>query len=284
MPWIYELWASFFVYAFLGWCGEVIFSAITRRVFVNCGVLSGPICPIYGVGAILVIACLSPLHAHPMRLFLSAVVLTSVLEFITGFLLERIFHTKWWDYTGKIGSIAGYVCLPMSLLWGAACLLVIYGIQPGFRWILSWLPLPAGWSALCLLTLILFIDIGVTTGNLIRLKKLMKLADDLKAAMLKVSDSLGEKLAQAVFHGLETKELGSEKLAEFKAKLNGRIKEKDLHTLEELRERYRLLHDKRKRSADRRLAAAFPRLKRHFLSQSVEQWLEHKKHHKGEDQ
>ena len=201
-----------------------------------------------------------------------------------GFLLERIFHTKWWDYTGKIGSIAGYVCLPMSLLWGAACLLVIYGIQPGFRWILSWLPLPAGWSALCLLTLILFIDIGVTTGNWIRLKKLMKLADDLKAAMLKVSDSLGKSSLKLCFTVWKPKNWA------VKNWLNSK-----LSSMEESKRRISIpwkscgndtgccTISENALPTDG-LRPLFPDLKRHFLSQSVEQWLEHKKHHKGEDQ
>ena len=273
---VYELWFSFFLYAFLGWCGEVCFSAITRRIFVNCGVLSGPICPIYGVGACLVIACLNPLRSQPILLFVGAVLLASVLEFVTGFLLERIFHTKWWDYTGKLGNLCGYICLPMSLLWGIACLIVVYGVQSFAMWSWSFVPPAVGWSILGLLTALLLVDLWVTTGNLVRLRHLMRVAEDLKAAMLKVSDTLGDRLAHAVFAGMETRETGAEKLASLKAKLDDSMKEKELLHITELAERYRRLRERRADRPGRRLLKAFPRLKEHALFHSVEQWLQHR--------
>jgi uncharacterized membrane protein len=88
----------FLVYAFLGWCTEVVFQAAIRGKFINRGFLNGPVCPIYGFGVLAVIGCLTPLKDNLAVLFFGSVVLTTVLEFITGFVLEKFFCDKWWDY------------------------------------------------------------------------------------------------------------------------------------------------------------------------------------------
>ena len=82
----------FFIYAFVGWCVEVSYTAFVHGKFVNRGFLSGPICPIYGFGVCFVVLCLSPLKRNPFLLYIGAVLLTSVLEFVTGWLLERFFN------------------------------------------------------------------------------------------------------------------------------------------------------------------------------------------------
>ena len=103
------LW-SFFAYAFLGWCMEVSFAALTSGRFVNRGFLNGPVCPIYGCGAVIVLFCLEPLKDHLFWLFVGSVILTSALEWLTGFVLEKIFHERWWDYSDMPFNLGGYIC------------------------------------------------------------------------------------------------------------------------------------------------------------------------------
>ena len=123
------LWL-FLIYAFLGWCTEVAYAAVSTGKFVNRGMVNGPVCPIYGLGVLLVLLLLKPLTIHPLLLFLGAAVITTGLEFLTGWVLERIFHDKWWDYSDQPFNLRGYVCLKFSLLWGLACLLVVYVVHP----------------------------------------------------------------------------------------------------------------------------------------------------------
>ena len=85
----------FFIYAVLGWCAEVIFAAVNTGKFVNRGFLNGPLCPMYGVGVAVIVFCLSPLEDNVWLTFFAAVVLTSGLEWITGFVLEKLFHQRW---------------------------------------------------------------------------------------------------------------------------------------------------------------------------------------------
>ena len=120
----------FIMYAFVGWCCEVIFAALCDGKFVNRGFLAGPVCPIYGFGVLIVVCVLNPIKDNIFVLFIGSVLLTSALEFAAGWALERFLHQKWWDYTDIPFNIKGYVCLKFSLLWGLACVFVVKLVHP----------------------------------------------------------------------------------------------------------------------------------------------------------
>ncbi len=141
---LYQLFIYFFLYSFLGWCSEVIFATLKTGKFVNRGFLNGPVCPIYGTGVVLLLLCLMPLKKYPWAVFFVSVILCSALEFLTGFVLEKIFHKKWWDYSNRKFNIGGFICPEMSLLWGIAAIAVLYGIQPTFAALLGRIALLAG--------------------------------------------------------------------------------------------------------------------------------------------
>ena len=112
MPDSFYLFAWLFVlYAFIGWCTKVVYTAVTLGRFVNRGFLNEPVCPIYGFGMLLVIFCLSPLQNNLLLFFVGAILLTSALEWITGFILEKVFRAKWWDYSDSPFNLNGYICL-----------------------------------------------------------------------------------------------------------------------------------------------------------------------------
>ena len=93
----YEVAWIFVIYAFIGWCTEVAYAATEKGVFINRGFLNGPYCPIYGCGVLIVVTVLTPLKNNLLVLFAGSFLLTSILEFLTGFLLEKIFKNKWCD-------------------------------------------------------------------------------------------------------------------------------------------------------------------------------------------
>ncbi|MCI8461630.1 MAG: putative ABC transporter permease [Lachnospiraceae bacterium] len=108
----------FFVYSFAGWCIEVCWAAIQRRHFVNRGFVNGPLCPIYGFGSTLFALFLPELTGNLFFLFLGGGLLAAMLEYLTGLLMEKIFHKKLWDYSHIRHNLGGYICLRYSLLWG----------------------------------------------------------------------------------------------------------------------------------------------------------------------
>ena len=130
MEYFYNLLFYFAIYSFAGWCGEVVFATVRHGKFVNRGMLHGAYCPIYGFGLITVIVCLTPIKDSWLLLFAGSAVLTTVLEFITGFVLDKLFGRRWWDYSDKKFNIGGYICPQFTVVWGLACLLIMKVVQP----------------------------------------------------------------------------------------------------------------------------------------------------------
>lgn len=124
------LFLYFFLYAIIGWICEVIYCSIPEKKFINRGFLNGPYCPIYGVGAIIIITFLMPYVDNPILVFLIGVILTSALEYITSWGMEKLFHAKWWDYSEHKFNINGRVCLLNSVLFGMMCVVLMYIVHP----------------------------------------------------------------------------------------------------------------------------------------------------------
>lgn len=118
------------------------------RAFVNRGFLNGPWCHVYGFGVVIVLAFLEPLKSNLLLLFLSSVVLTSALEWATGFVLEKIFHQRWWDYSDQPFNLNGYICLRFSIAWGLACLFVVKLLHPSVLLVIRLVPRGLGWTLL----------------------------------------------------------------------------------------------------------------------------------------
>lgn len=120
----------FVIYAFIGWIGEVLFALYATHGFVNRGFLFGPICPIYGYGAIILITVLKDYKKKPIRLFFLAAIIFSVFEYLTDFFLQALFGIRWWDYTGFFLNLNGRITLSFSLLWGIGALIFIKFLHP----------------------------------------------------------------------------------------------------------------------------------------------------------
>lgn len=118
------------LYSFAGWILESVSKTIDQRKFVNSGFLKGPFCPIYGFGALIMILCLSFLKDNPILLFVLAFFILSIWEYIVGVLLEKIFKTKYWDYSHLKFNIQGRVCLKNSIIWGILGVLFICILHP----------------------------------------------------------------------------------------------------------------------------------------------------------
>ncbi|NLI92527.1 MAG: hypothetical protein GX434_10080 [Peptococcaceae bacterium] len=132
-----DLVLFFSIYSFSGWLLETILASIMQRKFINRGFLIGFFCPIYGFGAVLVIlsskwagALFANGIAGLIISILLAVIEVTVLEYITGYILERIFDCKWWDYSNNAANLKGYICLKYSLLWGLLAFLLLQFVHP----------------------------------------------------------------------------------------------------------------------------------------------------------
>ena len=131
----------FYCYSILGWIIECInCSILQKKIVYDRGFLIGPYCPIYGIGAMYMYFFLNRYYNEPITLFVMAVVGTSVIEYITSYLMEKIFKARWWDYSNMRFNLEGRICLRNSLLFGVLGLVLIYIITPSFMFILEHIP------------------------------------------------------------------------------------------------------------------------------------------------
>lgn len=202
----YELVWIFIIYAFIGWCTEVSYAALDRGIFVNRGFLNGPYCPIYGCGVVIVVAVLTPLKENLLILFIGSFLLTSILEYITGYLLEKVFHNQWWDYSDKPFNIHGYVCLKFSIYWGLACTFIMDVLHPIIYKGITLMPHIPGVILLCIIMTVFFVDCGITVATIMKFNKRLKVMDEMAERIHKLSDEIGENIYENVTDIVEKSE------------------------------------------------------------------------------
>lgn len=237
----------FIIYTFLGWCSEVGFAALTSGKFVNRGMANGPICPIYGFGMIIILLVLTPIREQTVLLFLGAVLLTSLLEFLTGYVLEKLFHDKWWDYSEEPFNIGGYVCLRFSILWGLAGLLIVDVVNPPIYHLVTKLQRPWGLAILAVLYAMLLADEIVTFVHLLKLPRRIRALDEIQLRLRQLSDGIGGVVADKVLDVVEKgQELQQSNLMQELSEKRSELQDAGSQKLEQLRE----MNDARKERRD----------------------------------
>ena len=293
----YELLWIFFVYALLGWCTEVSYAALVTGKFVNRGFLNGPVCPIYGFGAAIIFLCLEPLKQNLLLLFLGSVLLTSLLELAAGFVLEKLFHQRWWDYSDEPFNLGGYICLRFSLAWGLACLLVMEIIHPSVLWLILHIPHTLGLVLLACFVSVMAVDLTATVRTIARINRSLGQIDELAGRIKALSNDLGENLADRVLDAAEKgadwkesladrREDLMEDLASWKEELAEQRSEyqldlalrraQRLEELEQLRKSLSELLD-RHTFGQRRLLRAFPQMRSIDHKQALERLRQRQK-------
>lgn len=247
MPELYSNMLYFMIYAFFGWCLEVVYQALEHGHFINRGFLNGPYCPIYGFGVILVTGALEPLKGNLIILFAGSVILTSALELLTGFVLEKIFHMQWWDYSKERLNVGGYICLKFSLLWGVACIVTVRLIHPAVESFVASLPHFLGMTAITVFLIGFTSDMIVTVAAIVHIRQRITLINDISSQMRKISDKTGEHIFDAVETAKSKKDELDELSEAQKAKFN------------ELRAKYKAAYEN-KGYYMKRIEKAFPKL------------------------
>lgn len=146
----------FFASAFAGWLWEVLLYLITAHTFVNRGVYQGPYLPIYGIGSIMLFLLLHRMRKKPFRVFILSAALCTVLEYSAGAWLEWKWGIRWWDYSGHLLHLNGYVCLTSAICFGLGGVLLICLFQPVFNKFYHHMTVRLR-TVLCVLFILLFI-------------------------------------------------------------------------------------------------------------------------------
>ena len=166
----YFLW--FLFYSFVGWMYESILVSCQQHRLVNRVFLNGPLCPIYGTGAILGVANLGDVH-NPIIIFLISMVGATILEYTTSWVMEQLFHARWWDYSNFRFNLQGRVCLLGALIFGLGGVGVVLGSQPYVERVTDMIPLPMLHTLVTVLALITIIDLAVTVAGMLEFERVL---------------------------------------------------------------------------------------------------------------
>ncbi|NLM00122.1 MAG: hypothetical protein GX220_01525 [Treponema sp.] len=245
-----KLLVFFIAYAFLGWCLEVAYAALNEKKFVNRGFLFGPICPIYGFGAISIILILYDFRENSLLLFFSSIIIASLVELIGGWILNKLFNQRWWDYTDEPFNIGGYVCLKFSILWGIACVFVVDYMHPFLLKIYNLIPETALIISVSIIYAILLADIIVTVQTVLKLNKKLKYLNTITEKIHTLSNELGLRIAESTIKV-------DAKVSAIKENVQSRKAEAEAELHKLIEEKKSVL--KEKSFAQRRIFKSFPK-------------------------
>lgn len=194
---IISTWFLYFmVYSFLGWLAETFYCSALQQKIVERGFLTGPYCPIYGFGAIIVLILLDPYISHPLLLFFLGMILTSILEYAASYIMEKLFHMRWWDYSEHRFNINGRVCLWNSTLFGILCLVLTLLVHPPITEIIGKIPSFYLYIVSSLILLVFTVDCIYSVRATIKLSNHLIRIENLQEKIRAELEELKEELAE----------------------------------------------------------------------------------------
>lgn len=165
------LFILFISYSFMGWLMETILCSIQLKKIANRGFLVGPLCPIYGIAALIIVYFLSGYQDDLLVLFIMIVLLATILEYFTSYILEKLFKIRWWDYSKQNFNLNGRIVLSNSILFGGLGLIIIYGINPLYVSIIEQIPNNILDYIALIITILFIIDLAITSNILFNIRK-----------------------------------------------------------------------------------------------------------------
>jgi len=186
---IFEILTYFIIYSFLGWIMESVVRSVIERKLINTGFLIGPFCPIYGIGACIMFLFLSGLKDHIVLLFIVSLLAMSIWEYLVGVLLEKLFNTKYWDYSDHKFNIQGRVCLTNSICWGVIGILFVHYIHPFMQQIIGNIDATVLHYMISIVTIVFITD---TIVSIIKVKNIKGTLDSIE----KINKEIKEKLKE----------------------------------------------------------------------------------------
>ncbi len=199
----FKIWfILFIIYSFIGWIIEIIDIYFETKKLVNRGFLIGPVCPIYGFGGLLIIFLLNDFTNQPIVLFILAIVICSILEYTTGYLLEKLFKIRWWDYSNKKYNINGRICLETMIPFGIIGCLLLYFINPFFLNILTNFSNLTINIIFYILFIIFLLDVGISCKVITNIKTITSsiVRDNTEEVNSKVKKAILDKLKKITYN------------------------------------------------------------------------------------
>lgn len=201
----------FIIYSFLGWCLESIYKTIILRKLTNSGFLYGPFCPMYGIGAVIMIIA-GKISNNIFIIFLLAFVIFTLWEYLVAIVLEKLFKTKYWDYSELKFNFQGRICLKNSIYWGILGVGLIYIIHPAIKKLVEFIPSDMLLYINIILSIAILVDTSITIYRIMfidkKIRQIFELGDTIKGKLVEIKNTEGiykENLQKAI-SDLKTKQ------------------------------------------------------------------------------
>lgn len=280
----------FYIYCFFGWIFESCVVSIEQRKLINRGFLRGPMQPIYGFGALMMLHVSLPLSGHPVAIYFAGMVAATAFEYVVGVIMEAIFKVKYWDYSNKKFQFQGRICLTSSLAWGALSLLMVYVLHPPVEYLLEQFnALPLAFTVL-VLSVYFVVDTVASVKAALDFAKLLQELDKMRADVTE----LREQFAQAAWEKREELSENAQKHIEQLAAAAEARKARHADAVQERREQFaadmakleaaaqehkeRRLEDAQERREQLTAAAEQTRLQMYLAIQEAEAQMNEKIH------
>lgn len=245
----------FFIYSFIGWIWESCYVSARKRHWVNRGFLHGPMLPIYGSGAIVILVSTIGVREYPWLIFFFGLIAATALEYVTGAVMERMFHVRYWDYSNQKFNLNGYICVSSSLCWGVFSVLLVRVVHVPIERAVLDIPLIAADIAAMVLTVITSVDLTQSFNEAMDFKRVLvqleesreqirKLQEKVRAASEEKLEEYRQRSDELVG---EYRQRADELVAEYRRRSEQLLEEHKRHTEEQAQKRksYRKAYQER---------------------------------------
>ena len=237
----------FYIYCLFGWCFESTYVSLKERRPVNRGFLTGPFLPIYGSGAITVLFTTLPFSGSPVLVYLVGAFSATILEYVTGVVLDALFKVRYWDYSKKKCNFQGHICLSSTIAWGFLSVGMVYGFHKPVERFVFLIPDAALTYMTFLITLVLAVDCALSFRTAFELRDVLIKLEEAKEELKRLQRRL--EIVETVLADEGSRKLGQMKeqvreQLELTEQISGQKREQFIEELQQLREKQAVIKDK----------------------------------------
>ena len=187
---LFEILTYFIIYSFLGWVMESVVRSVIEKKIINTGFLRGPFCPIYGIGAIIMLIFLERFQSRPIMLFFIAITILTTWEYIVGVIKKKVFNTKYWDYSDQKFNFQGRICLTNSICWGILGVLFVKYLHPFIESVIMKIDTKLLYYSITIIAIVMVVDFITTVVKIknikITLEKIDKTNKEIKEKLKEI--------------------------------------------------------------------------------------------------